>query len=351
MAWALLNAWLYRNRVSTSVSADDAVSCVPCAGLTARKLRHVEPGNTLDVSARHLRAEWHGAIDLDADLRPPAAADILAETGRNLDGELDVAAPQAPFHLGGVGDRRAFAEISRSREVLQILAAFPCLVAVEGRIGQVLDIERDAVAEGDHEDQRSDQSESEPDRVAQDLQRLAAGIGAQAPETERRIATRLLRGVCLTGDDVRRIVRRGAERFIGLPQIDDEGVFERLNAPAGNKVSRHTARQHLAGMHQRDAVTALGLVHEVGGDEDRHPLIARQFDQEPPEAVAGNRVDARGGLIEDQHLRLMDNGGGQAAGADECRGGGRTDSCLRPRQGRNGPSAPRPVRSSRSGAN
>ena len=58
----------------------------------------------------------------------------------------------------------------------------------------------------------------------------------------------------------------------------------------------------LPGVHQRDAVAAHPLVHEVGGDEDRHALVAREVDEQLPEAVAGDRVDARGGLVEDQEL-------------------------------------------------
>ena len=64
-------------------------------------------------------------------------------------------------------------------------------------------------------------------------------------------------------------------------------------------------------MHQRYAVAALRLVHEVGGDEDGHPVAPRQLNHQLPEAVAGHRVDARGRLVEDEDFRLVDNRHGQ----------------------------------------
>jgi hypothetical protein len=64
-------------------------------------------------------------------------------------------------------------------------------------------------------------------------------------------------------------------------------------------------------VHQRDAVAALRLVHEVGGDEDGHPVLARQVEHQLPETIARHRVDPRGGLVEDQDLRLVDHRHGQ----------------------------------------
>ncbi|GJD99972.1 hypothetical protein GMJLKIPL_1890 [Methylobacterium isbiliense] len=54
-------------------------------------------------------------------------------------------------------------------------------------------------------------------------------------------------------------------------------------------------------MHERDAIAALRLVHEVRGQEDGDALVAREVDQRPPEGVAGDRIDARGRLVEDEH--------------------------------------------------
>ena len=64
-------------------------------------------------------------------------------------------------------------------------------------------------------------------------------------------------------------------------------------------------------MHQRDAVAALGLVHEMRRDEDRHAVAPRQLAQQLPEHVAGGRIDAGGRFVEDQHFRPMQAGGGE----------------------------------------
>ena len=59
-------------------------------------------------------------------------------------------------------------------------------------------------------------------------------------------------------------------------------------------------------MHQRDAVAALGFIHEVSRNENRDVFPAGEFDQNPPKTVPCHRIDAGGRLVEDQHLRLMD---------------------------------------------
>ena len=78
-----------------------------------------------------------------------------------------------------------------------------------------------------------------------------------------------------------------------------------------HQLLRRADCQHLAGVHHRDAVAALGLVHEMGGEEDGHAVVARQVDQRAPEAVARDRVDARGRLVEDQHVRLVQHRDGE----------------------------------------
>ena len=61
-------------------------------------------------------------------------------------------------------------------------------------------------------------------------------------------------------------------------------------------------------MHERDAVAALRLVHEVGGQEDGDALVAREVDQGAPEGVTGDGIDARSRLVEDQHGRPVQHG-------------------------------------------
>jgi len=91
----------------------------------------------------------------------------------------------------------------------------------------------------------------------------------------------------------------------------DEGCFEVITAPRCHQGRGRVAGQHGAGVHQRDPVASQGLVHEVGRDEDRHVLPTREVDEQFPELVAGDRIDARRGLVEDQHLRGVDHGNGE----------------------------------------
>jgi len=115
------------------------------------------------------------------------------------------------------------------------------------------------------------------------------------------------RGECRRG-------RRGLRRsLVPLRAFDeaDEGRLEVVGAAGLHQGDRSVAGQDGAGVHQRDAVAAEGLVHEVGRDEDRHLLTPREVDEQLPELVPRDRVDARGGLVEDQHLRLVDHRHGQ----------------------------------------
>ena len=79
----------------------------------------------------------------------------------------------------------------------------------------------------------------------------------------------------------------------------------------GNQGGRGVAHQHPTGVHQRDAVATLGLVHEMGGDEDRHPVVARQIDHQLPEQIAGHGIDPGGRFVKNQQLGFMDHGHGQ----------------------------------------
>ena len=98
-------------------------------------------------------------------------------------------------------------------------------------------------------------------------------------------------------------VRRS--RGLGLLQAGDKGIFQGVAGELLLQRGRGVAGEDLAGVHQRDAVAAFGLVHKVGGEKDGHALLARQFDQQPPEVIAGRRIDPGRGFVEDQHLRLM----------------------------------------------
>ncbi|EKD39920.1 MAG: hypothetical protein ACD_75C00246G0002 [uncultured bacterium] len=57
-------------------------------------------------------------------------------------------------------------------------------------------------------------------------------------------------------------------------------------------------------------VAAFRLVEVGGGDEDRHPFRSQPV-EDAPEIPAAHRVDAVGRLIEEKHLRGMDEGADQ----------------------------------------
>lgn len=158
------------------------------------------------------------------------------------------------------------------------------LVAIEHGEGQVFDVEADAIADDEQQQYGAEQRHAATDRVAAQLQRFAAGIAEQAAQAEaltllwRRLFQR----------------RRLADRLLAsrLLQVSDEGGFQVVQAAFVHQALRRVAVQHAAGVHQRYAIAALRLVHEVGGDEDGHAVLARQVEHQLPETVTRHRVDA-----------------------------------------------------------
>ena len=59
-----------------------------------------------------------------------------------------------------------------------------------------------------------------------------------------------------------------------------------------------------------DPVAALGLVHVVGADQDRDAAGGERVDL-LPELAPRLRIDARGRLVEQQQLRLVEHAGGE----------------------------------------
>ena len=124
------------------------------------------------------------------------------------------------------------------------------VVLVECRHLQVFDIEGDAVAECQHQDDRAEDGKGEPDRIAQKLDSLAPGISPQPSQIEPLWCARFRLGRRRAGAAPRllRAVDPGRVR-----EITDESVFKRIAAPLLDEIKRRADRQHLAGMHQRDA--------------------------------------------------------------------------------------------------
>lgn len=61
-------------------------------------------------------------------------------------------------------------------------------------------------------------------------------------------------------------------------------------------------------MRQRNAVAALGFVHEMGREKDSDTIITGEIDQRAPESVAGDRINARRGFVENKYGRPVQNG-------------------------------------------
>jgi hypothetical protein len=72
-------------------------------------------------------------------------------------------------------------------------------------------------------------------------------------------------------------------------------------------------REDPPGVHSHDPVPALRLVHVGGGDHHAHrrPLGADVID-EGPELAARERIDYGRRLVEDQEVRVVDQGAAQS---------------------------------------
>ena len=87
-----------------------------------------------------------------------------------------------------------------------------------------------------------------------------------------------------------------------------------IAADRGNELLRRAQGDEAAVIHDGDAVAeALGLVHVMGGEDDG-AAGALQVIHEVPEMPASLRIEAGGGLVEEQQLGIADQraGHGQA---------------------------------------
>ena len=78
---------------------------------------------------------------------------------------------------------------------------------------------------------------------------------------------------------------------------------------AGEFVRRAVGDQRAA-VEDREAMAALGLVHVVGGDQDRGAGVG-ELEQLFPEVAARFRIDRAGRFVEEQQFRLVDHRAGQ----------------------------------------
>ena len=113
---------------------------------------------------------------------------------------------------------------------------------------------------------------------------------------------------------------------------------------------RRVAIEQRPSWRSAEPIAALGLVEIGGGDDDGDAFLA-QVVEDAPEVAARDRIDAGGRLVEQQHLRRVDQRAGEARVSASCRrttarpGGRESASCRRLPAG--APRAPRRLAAAR----
>ena len=106
--------------------------------------------------------------------------------------------------------------------------------------------------------------------------------------------------------------RRGPPRFSSGRRATKVSSRSRLPVRLLELLGR-AGREDAAGVHRHQPVEALGLVHVRRGDEHAHPRPpGPDLVDERPELLAGEGVDAGRGLVEDEQVRVVDQGGAEA---------------------------------------
>src|SRR3974390_1179737 len=81
-------------------------------------------------------------------------------------------------------------------------------------------------------------------------------------------------------------------------EITDERLLEAACLSFRHELSGRSLRQHLALMHHRHAIATFGLIHEMSGEKDGDAVFPGEPNEQFPESVSGDRVNARGGFVE-----------------------------------------------------
>ena len=87
--------------------------------------------------------------------------------------------------------------------------------------------------------------------------------------------------------------------------------FKDASLESFHQFARRTLREYTSMVHKDDAVEAHGFIHIRRADQHRR-TAAQKSDQQMPELLACNRVNAAGGFIEQKHLGTMDQARRQA---------------------------------------
>jgi hypothetical protein len=235
----------------------------------------------------------------------------------------------------------------------------PVWTLVDHRDRDVADIGVDGIAEQDQLDQRDHDDHAEGHPVAAQLGQFLEKTARCARKRShwRPSPVAVTKTSSRLGRTVRSIVARRSAGWPSGSPPDRRCVFDehpqralqagrRHDALAAQKRRRISAqvrpsisttlapmaaisawacrRPLLTGFHDRDLVAALGLVHEMGGHNNRGAAID-EVEKLLPEMPARFRVDRRGRLVQEQQLRFVQHGRRQGPGA----GAGRRSSCRR----------------------
>ncbi len=138
------------------------------------------------------------------------------------------------------------------------------------------------------------------------MRKLTRSTAVKSPKRMVRSRASMAISVCGVGrlrHDLHRPVA-GALRF---RKQCDEGLFQRGAAGTRQQLGGRAGGEHATRVHGRQPVETLGLLHVAGGHQYAHArsLGANVVDQRP-ELAARERVDAGGGLVEDQQLGVVD---------------------------------------------
>ena len=164
------------------------------------------------------------------------------------------------------------------------------VILVENAKPHMFNITRDAVAASDHDNQGRKSGKGHADRIANKLHGLAPCISPKAAQIEAPGGRLRRRGggtYCFFIGCNRLIFELDPACF---REIGNECIFQSSTAPLADELRWWPICQNFTGIHQRDSVAALGLIHEMGRDEDRDAIVTRQMDERAPKFVPFNRV-------------------------------------------------------------
>ena len=166
------------------------------------------------------------------------------------------------------------------------------------------------VAEQEQHHAGDEQHQRDGARVVAELAQDAGGGGEGAGEVlERRVSGR---GVSVAHRVVS-FVRSAAIASSTRCRKAASTVSEPVRARRASGVS--VGGEDLALAHEEEAVAALGLVHDVGGDQEGGAAFGGEGVEEVPQVAAQDGVEADGGFVEDEQFGGAEEGYGEGDAA------------------------------------